>query len=315
MATFTSGTMFASYPDSDLFLVEGHGSVNRNGKMVMGGNGLIAQLPKKFPGVDAAMGKNLLATANGRYGVMISKQWAEGKKLGLFQTRARWSDRVAPELVSYAVAKLKPWALANPTLRVDVEHPDLSNGALFDEVRGLLAELPDNVHIWTPAVAAPAPKTEPLTPRQQLAQMYRAAGGAALAVPLTPYALGGRPKKLFGNGDCSADDLFRIVHLIPGQEAFPSYLVPAGKRSLPAELLKALDAGHKLVVFQFAAQVHDTAALEATYALTVDVVGEPVAEPVDEPVSDAPAPVEAVPQVEPPVERQQVASAIADMLA
>lgn len=281
MATFTSGNMFASYPDSDLFLVEGHGSVNRSGKMTMGGKGLIAQLPGKFPGVDTAMGKNLLTTANGRYGVMISKQWAEGKKLGLFQTRLRWSDRVAPELVSYAVAKLKPWALENPTLRIDVEHPDVSRGPLYDEVRTLLAELPDNVHIWTPAAATPAqPQTDKsLSPRQQLAQLYRAAGGASTAVSMTTYALGGRPKTLFGNGDCTADALFRIVHLIPGQESFASYLVPAAKRSLPAELLKALDAGHKLVIFQFPAQAHDSASLEASYALTVAVAAEPVAEP------------------------------------
>lgn len=308
MATFTSGNMFASYPDSDLFLVEGHGSVNRNGKMVMGGQGLIAQLPKKFPGVDAAMGKHLLTTANGRYGVMISKQWAEGKKLGLFQTRLRWSDRVAPELVSYAVAKLKPWALENPTLRIDVEHPDVSRGPLYDEVRTLLAELPDNVHIWTPAPAstpAQPPTDKPLSPRQQLAQLYRAAGGASVAVPLTTYALGGRPKTLFGNGDCTPADLFRVVHLIPGQEAFASYLVPAGKRSLPADLLKALDSGHKLVVFQFPAQAHDSASLEATYALTVDVVGEPV---------------DAAPTVESPAapvaeERAAVAAEVAQMLA
>lgn len=304
MATFTSGNMFASYPDSDLFLVDGHGSVNRNGKMVMGGKGLIAQLPKKFPGVDAAMGKNLLATANGRYGVMISKQWAEGKKLGLFQTRARWSDRVAPELVSYAVAKLKPWALENPTLRVDVEHPDVSRGPLYDEVRTLLAELPDNVHIWTPAAATPAPTTEQPTPRQQLAQMYRAAGGASTAVPLTSYALGGRPKALFGNANCTTNDLFRIVHLIPGQEAFASYLVPAGKRSLPSELLKSLDAGHKLVVFQFAAQAHDTAALEATYAMTVEVVGEEAATPAD-----------AAPAAPVAAEREAVIAAVSELVA
>ena len=87
------------------------------------------------------------------YGVIISENWPKSK-LGLFQTKDNWLNKSRLGLIEFSVRELvrqMKWMqkVLKRAPRVDMPFPGIGNGGLKEyDVRHLLKNLEDNVHIW-----------------------------------------------------------------------------------------------------------------------------------------------------------------------
>ena len=139
------GDMWNIWNETDHFIITTNRIIKRNGAVVMG-RGIAKTVRDKWPGVDVQFGNAIKANINefGFYGVIL------GKKLGLFQVKEHWASKADPGLISASSSALNEYACTYPDQRFDLNFPGIGNGQLkYEDVLPLLADLPDNVHIWT----------------------------------------------------------------------------------------------------------------------------------------------------------------------
>ena len=110
------------------------------------GAGIAKQVRDRFPGIDWTIGQEILDMTDdwGRYGTII------GGDLGVFQVKTFWGNKADLGLIQYSAECLNWYAHQAPENRFDLNFPGIGNGQLnYDDVFPLIADLPDNVHIWT----------------------------------------------------------------------------------------------------------------------------------------------------------------------
>lgn len=141
-----TGNMWSVFTEADLFLITTNATITVEGKLVMGA-GIAKQARDRFPGLDAALGKAVIARGT-RYGLLVSPDWPKAK-LGAFQTKLHWKDPSQLSLIREAVARLTLWCKAHPTATVHLNFPGIGYGNLpRTHVLKLLEPLPDTVTIW-----------------------------------------------------------------------------------------------------------------------------------------------------------------------
>jgi hypothetical protein len=149
MPTFKTGDMWSAYNAVDLFLITTNGTIKRNGALVMG-RGIARQARDQFPGLDAVLGKQILAICGnqGQYGLLISPRWPEAR-LGAFQVKRHYSQPAGLELVRHSVAMLCAWCRDHPHAQIALNCPGIGNGRLRrEDVLPILRQLPEQVVIW-----------------------------------------------------------------------------------------------------------------------------------------------------------------------
>ena len=146
MRIYDVGDMWAAWEESDLFLITANASFTAAERLVMG-RGIARQALDRFPGLDKALAKTL-RTPGRRYGLLVSPRWPQAK-LGLFQTKLRYWEDAAPELIRLSAEMLLAWLEGHPGVRVDLNFPGIGNGRLpIGVVRPIIEVLPSNVHVW-----------------------------------------------------------------------------------------------------------------------------------------------------------------------
>lgn len=141
-----TGDMWSVFNEADLFLITANATITVEGKLVMGA-GMAKEARDRFPGLDAALGKAVIARGK-RYGLLISSDWPRAK-LGAFQTKLHWKDPSQLSLISEGVGMLILWCKAHPNAHVHLNFPGIGHGNLpRTEVLKLLEPLPDTVTIW-----------------------------------------------------------------------------------------------------------------------------------------------------------------------
>jgi hypothetical protein len=157
--------MWKAFDEVGLFLLTTNSTIKRNGALVMG-RGIARQARDRFPGLDAALGKqilsvcgnpstllrpdpsNLLRTGQGQYGLLVSPRWPKAK-LGAFQVKRHYSQPASLELIQCSTSALCTWCIEHPTATVAVNFPGIGNGRLHrKDVLPIVMQLPDQVSIW-----------------------------------------------------------------------------------------------------------------------------------------------------------------------
>ena len=157
MPTFTTGDMWTTFTETDLFLITTNATIKRNGALVMG-RGIARQARDRFPGLDAALGKQIknvcgspsarFRSGQGQYGLLVSPRWPKAK-LGAFQVKWHYSQPASLELIRHSVATLCAWCTAHPDALVALNFPGIGNGRLCrEDVLPILRQLPEQVVIW-----------------------------------------------------------------------------------------------------------------------------------------------------------------------
>ena len=114
MPTFTTGDMWTTFTETDLFLITTNATIKRNGALVMG-RGIARQARDRFPGLDVALGKQIknvcgnpstqLRSGQGQYGLLVSPRWPRAK-LGAFQVKRHYSQLASLELIRRSTTAL-----------------------------------------------------------------------------------------------------------------------------------------------------------------------------------------------------------------
>ena len=144
--TYEVGDMWSVWEVSDLFLITANASFTAAGTLVMG-RGIARQALERFPGLAKALAE-ALRTPGRRYGLLVSPCWPQAR-LGLFQTKLRYWEPAAPELIRLATKMLLEWLEVHPGGRVDLNFPGIGNGRLpMSTVCPIIEVLPPNVHVW-----------------------------------------------------------------------------------------------------------------------------------------------------------------------
>ncbi len=157
MPVFQTGNMWSAYDDADLFVISTNAAIKRNGALVMG-RGIARQARNRFPGLDTALGQQILSVCGnpsaslrpgqGQYGLIVSPRWPEAR-LGAFQVKQHYSQPASLELIRHSTAMLCAWCTEQPTSMVAVNFPGIGNGRLRrEDVLPIVAQLPDKVTIW-----------------------------------------------------------------------------------------------------------------------------------------------------------------------
>ena len=149
MPQFRLGNMWTAYTAADLFLVSTNSTIRQDGALVMG-QGIACQAKERFPGLDAALGRQIQALCGnqGIYGLLVSPRWPAAK-LGAFQVKQHYSQPASLELIRRSTAALCAWCIKHPTTTVVVNFPGIGNGRLRREVvLPIIVQLPDQVTIW-----------------------------------------------------------------------------------------------------------------------------------------------------------------------
>lgn len=116
-----------------------NGTIKKNGHVVMG-RGVAQQARDKFRDLDL-----LLATMIRREGLRVSFLTT---KLFSFPVKYNWWEKADLELISKSARQLAQIASDQPNLIFVLPRPGCGNGQrTWDEVKPLLQDLPDNVHV------------------------------------------------------------------------------------------------------------------------------------------------------------------------
>ena len=149
MPIFKTGNMWTAFDEVALFLLTTNSTIKRNGVLVMG-RGIARQARDRFPGLDAALGKQILSTCGnqGQYGLLVSPRWPEAR-LGAFQGKRHYAQPASLELIRHSTAVLCAWCIEHPDASVHLNFPGIGNGRLRrEDVLPIIAQLPDQVTIW-----------------------------------------------------------------------------------------------------------------------------------------------------------------------
>ena len=157
MPTFKTGDMWTTFTEADLFLITTNATIKRNGALVMG-RGIARQARDRFPGLDAALGKQIknvcgnpsmrLRSGQGQYGLLVSPRWPRAK-LGAFQVKWHYSQPASLELIRHSAVALHAWCAAHPDAQICLNFPGIGNGRLCrEDVLPILLQLPEQVVIW-----------------------------------------------------------------------------------------------------------------------------------------------------------------------
>jgi hypothetical protein len=133
--------------DGYIILITTSGSRKKNGRAVMG-KGCASEARLKIPGIDRLLGAHLDRFGNN---VMLTD-----RGYGTFPTKHQWFDKFADlDLIARSAQQLRKFT----------EHPDFRGktfilarpgcglgGLEWSQVRPLLEDLPDNVHIISKSV-------------------------------------------------------------------------------------------------------------------------------------------------------------------
>lgn len=152
MPIFKTGNMWTAFDEAALFLLTTNSTIKRNGALVMG-RGIARQARDRFPGLDSALGKQILSVCGnpsallrpgqGQYGLLVSPRWPEAR-LGAFQVKRHYSQPASLELIRHSTAMLCTWCAEHPTATVAVNFPGIGNGRLRrEDVLPIIMQLPD----------------------------------------------------------------------------------------------------------------------------------------------------------------------------
>lgn len=161
MPVFQVGDMWRAYSAADLFLITTNSTVGQDGALVMG-RGMARQARDRFPGLDKALGQQVLKTCGslGEYNLLISPRWPEAR-LGAFQVKTLYSQPAGLAMIQRSVLALQRWCSEHPAAHVHLNFPGIGNGRLAREtVLPVVHQLPDKVTIWEFAAAAQATPAE-----------------------------------------------------------------------------------------------------------------------------------------------------------
>lgn len=124
MAEFRRGDMWTAYDEADLFLITTNSTIH-NGALVMG-RGVARQARNRFPGLDEALGRQILNTCEhlGQYGLLVSSRWPAAK-LGAFQVKTHYDKPASLALIQHSTAALQAWCAAHPTAQVCLNFPGI----------------------------------------------------------------------------------------------------------------------------------------------------------------------------------------------
>jgi len=157
MPIFKTGNMWTAFDEAALFLLTTNSTIKRNGALVMG-RGIARQARDRFPGLDVALGKQilnvcgspstLLRVGQGQYSLLVSPRWPEAR-LGAFQVKWHYSQPASLELIRHSATALCTWCIDHPNARVHLNFPGIGNGRLRrEDVLPIIMQLPDQVTIW-----------------------------------------------------------------------------------------------------------------------------------------------------------------------
>lgn len=149
MPQFKRGDMWTAYTATDLFLITTNATITTRGALVMG-RGIARQARDRFPGLDAALGKQILSICGnqGQYGLLVSPRWPKAR-LGAFQVKRHYSQPASLELIRHSTTALCTWCVEHPNTLVHLNFPGIGNGRLRrEDVLPIIAQLPDQVTIW-----------------------------------------------------------------------------------------------------------------------------------------------------------------------
>jgi hypothetical protein len=141
MPTFMQGEMFRA---SGFIIVTANSFLTSEMKLVMG-RGAAWQLKMKVPGIDQIFGKMIHESCGhlGRYGLIFHKRY------GAAQVKYRFNERANLELIRSSMMMLETVANRDRKRIFNINWPGIGNGGLKkSQVRSLLRDLPDNVHVW-----------------------------------------------------------------------------------------------------------------------------------------------------------------------
>ena len=141
MPTFKKGEMFRA---SGFIIVTTNSFLTSEMKLVMG-RGAAWQLKMKVHGIDAIFGKMIHESCGhlGRYGLIFHKRY------GAAQVKYRFNERANLELIRSSMMMLESVANKERKKIFNINFPGIGNGMLKrHQVKSLLRDLPDNVHVW-----------------------------------------------------------------------------------------------------------------------------------------------------------------------
>jgi hypothetical protein len=155
MPSFRRGNMF-DYP-ADLFVVTTNGSVNANGKLVMG-KGAARDAARRWPTLSTAAGERLRDPITHEVGptiygfIVIGDDKASARpQVGLFQVKRIWSEKAKLSLIGYSIVLMNHYLSERNDLKiVSLNFPGIGLGGLeYRHVKPLLADLDDRVTVWS----------------------------------------------------------------------------------------------------------------------------------------------------------------------
>jgi hypothetical protein len=141
MPTFMQGEMFRA---PGFIIVTTNSFLTSEMKLVMD-RGAAWQLKMKMPGIDEIFGKMIHESCGhlGRYGLIFHKRY------GAAQVKCRFNERANLELIRASMMMLETVANKERKKIFNINWPGIGNGGLKkSQVRSLLRDLPDNVHVW-----------------------------------------------------------------------------------------------------------------------------------------------------------------------
>ncbi|NKQ35780.1 MAG: hypothetical protein HF973_09220 [Chloroflexi bacterium] len=150
MPIFKTGNMWTTYENAGLFLITTNSTLKKGTHALVMGRGIARQARDRFPGLDAALGKQILSVCGnqGQYGLLVSPRWPEAR-LGAFQVKQHYSHVASLELIQRSTTALCAWCAEHPAVMVAVNFPGIGNGRLRrEDVLPIVAQLPDQVTIW-----------------------------------------------------------------------------------------------------------------------------------------------------------------------
>lgn len=126
----------------DIRCITTNGFVKQNGSAVMG-RGCAKEAAQRFPSLPRELGKRLTISGNTIH---------DFPEIGIltFPVKHNWWEEADPKLIRRSADGLRSIALRRPDLTFLLPRPGCGNGKLkWEDVKPLLLELPDNVHIVT----------------------------------------------------------------------------------------------------------------------------------------------------------------------
>lgn len=135
------------YP-ADIICIPTNGDVDRFGSNVMG-KGIALEAKKRSPGIEKTIGW-LLKVEEGNFLFQIGDPNSPGQHYCTFPTKNHWKSRSSLELIRHSARELRDFAKMYPDKIFVLPRPGCGNGQLdWKDVKPLLLDLPDNVHVIT----------------------------------------------------------------------------------------------------------------------------------------------------------------------